>query len=66
MKRRPLYLLATVALLGMTVGCLYPDYDHGRGRGHEERREQRRDDRRDDRHEDRHDDRHAPMPGLAQ
>ena len=58
MKLRLLYLIAAVAMLGLSVGCLYPE--PGR------RREERRDQRPEPRHDRDHDDRREHMSGLPQ
>lgn len=62
MKLRILYLAAAVAMIGLSVGCLYPEPGGRREQRHEERRDQRHDDRRDRDHDDRHD----RMSGLPQ
>jgi len=68
MKRRLLYLTISAAVLGLSVGCLYPD--HGDRRG--ERSDQRHDREHEDGHgrdnEREHGERHEGLsqPGLAQ
>jgi hypothetical protein len=61
MKLRLISLIAALTLLGLSVGCLYPD--HGRGR--EEHREPRHEERREQGHDREHDERHGPMQGFA-
>ena len=61
-KHRLLFLISSVMMLGLTVGCLYPERE-----GRHERREERWEHRRDDRPERRdreHEDRHGQQPGL--
>lgn len=62
MKHRFTYLATAVAMLGLTLGCLYPDHHRGRG----PRRDERRDDRRDDRRDRDRDDRRGHLSGWAQ
>ncbi len=73
MKNRLLCLTLAVGTLGVSIGCLYPDYDQRRERGPYDRREERREPRRDrddrdrdrDRdRDDRHIDGHQSAPGL--
>ena len=33
MKNRLILLITGLALIGVTVGCVYPEYEGGRGRG---------------------------------
>jgi hypothetical protein len=68
MKKRLICLTLALGTLGLSISCLYPDYDRRRERGPYDRREQgpehRRD--RDDRdRDDRHADGHQPAPGLV-
>ncbi|NWJ40817.1 MAG: hypothetical protein HXX12_07580 [Geothrix sp.] len=62
MNRRFICMATAVAALGLTLGCLYPDHDRGRGPG---RRDERRDDRRDDRRDKDHEDKREHMSGLS-
>jgi hypothetical protein len=62
MKLRFVYLATAVAMLGLTMGCLYPN--HGRGRP--PRRGGRRDERRDDRRDRDHDDKRGRQSGSLQ
>jgi hypothetical protein len=39
MKNRIILLLTGLALIGVTVGCVYPEYEGGRGRDRGEHRE---------------------------
>lgn len=64
MNRRLLFLIFSVAALGLTVGCLYPEPEGRRDR-RDERSEHRRDERPDRRERER-EDRHGPLPGLPQ
>jgi hypothetical protein len=57
MRHRLLYLLAAVAVLGISMGCLYPDHGGRRDEGRDQRHEQGPE-HRDRDHEERHDDRH--------
>ncbi len=64
MKSRLILFTAAITLLGLSVSCIVPVNERGRG----ERRDERRDDRRDDRREPRHDrdhDEHGHMSGLT-
>ncbi|MBK9797656.1 MAG: hypothetical protein IPP58_14425 [Holophagaceae bacterium] len=45
MSRKLLSLFLCAATLGLTIGCLYPERDHRRGRGPDQRRDHDRDDR---------------------
>jgi len=47
MRRPLLSLFLCAATLGLTIGCLYPERDHRRGREQEQRRYHDRDDNRD-------------------
>ena len=52
MKRRLLFLIISTALLGLSVGCLFPDRNPRREEGPELRND---DDRRDKDHDREHD-----------
>jgi len=56
MKQRLLCLAIAVGMLGVAMGCLYPDYGRRYDRGPYERCDRDRDDRDDDRHQ--------PAPGF--
>jgi hypothetical protein len=72
MKRRLLALTISVAALGLSVGCLYPDHGGRRGEGPDQRHDRDHDDRRDrdhDRgHDKGHDEGHGQLsqPALTQ
>jgi hypothetical protein len=60
MKTRLILFTAAMTLIGLSVGCLVPGHERGRG----ERRDERRDQRPEPRHDRDHDERgHAN--GLA-
>jgi hypothetical protein len=64
MKSRLILFTAAITLIGLTVGCIVPGQERGRG----ERRDERHDDRRDQRPEpgrDRDHDERGHMNGLA-
>ena len=68
MKLRLLSLAAAVSLLGLSMGCLYPDGEGRRDRRSEPSHEQEREHDRDRGREDHHDERREPghMSGLPQ
>ena len=64
MKSRLILFTVAITLIGLSVGCIVPGQERGRG----DRREERRDDRRDQRPEPSHDrdhEEHGHMSGLA-
>jgi hypothetical protein len=62
MKSRLILFTAAITLIGLTVGCIVPGQERGRG----ERRDERRDQRPEPRHDrDRDHDEHGHMNGLA-
>lgn len=68
MKSRLILFTAAITLLGLSVGCIVPVQERGRGERREERREEQREERRDQWPEPRHDrdhDEHGHMSGLA-
>jgi hypothetical protein len=60
MKSRLILFTAAITLLGLSVSCIVPVNERGRG----ERRDERRDDHREPR-QDRDRDDHGHMSGLA-
>lgn len=55
MKHRLFFLIAGIAVLGQSVGCLYPEHDQRRRPRPEQRRGEDHDQRHDQGHDDRHD-----------
>jgi hypothetical protein len=68
MKRRFLCLTISAAVLGLSVGCLYPDHGDRRGEGPDQRHDREHEDRHDKDHDREHGERHEGLsqPGLAQ
>jgi len=60
MKSRLILFTAAITLLGLSVSCIVPGQDRGRG----ERRDERRDERPEPRHDRDHDE-HGHMNGLT-
>ena len=63
MKRRLLALTLSVAALGLSVGCLYPDRGERRGERPDQRHDRDHDDRRDRDHDRGHDKGHEEGHG---
>ena len=63
MKRRLLALTISVAALGLSVGCLYPDRGERRGERPDQRHDRDHDDRRDRDHDRGHDKGHEEGHG---
>ena len=60
MKSRLILFTTAITLLGLSVSCIVPVNERGRG----ERRDERRDEHREPRHERDHDE-HGHMSGLT-
>jgi|GEM_PF-2758334 hypothetical protein len=72
MKRRLLFLTISAAVLGLSVGCLYPDHGERRGERPDQRHDQGHDENRgrdnDREHDKGHDEGHGQLsqPALTQ
>jgi hypothetical protein len=60
MKSRLILFTAAITLLGLSVGCIFPGHERGRGERRDEGRDQRPEPRHDRDHEE-----HGHMNGLA-
>jgi len=68
MKRRLLALTVSLAALGLSVGCLYPDHGERRGERPDQRHDRDHEDRRGRDHDKDHEGRHEGLsqPALTQ
>lgn len=64
MKSRLILFTAAITLLGLSVSCIVPVQERGRGERRDERPYEGRDERREQRHDRDHDE-HGHMSGLA-
>ena len=64
MKSRLILFTAAITLLGLSVSCIVPVQERGRGERRDERRDEGRGERREQRHDRDHDE-HGHMSGLA-